>query len=590
MLPALRDPFRWSSTGALLYATETPDGKPLNFTISETPIFLDCVRTAELDEHRFSYTFWKFLPQEGWINITIDAKTLHSASGTSELAGKGGIVHDGKMFMQYVRGAVDDYHREKAVGMRYDQFGWKNDYAAFLFGRYLYTPAGPVEAVGAEEVEKRSREFGPRPGGSREGWTAAADQLFADKMEVYGFGVLCGFAAPLMTFAEANEGGCIVHFVSKSGEGKSLVGKGAWTIWGTKDSSIMTTRDTNVAKGIVLGTLCNLPVVFDELNSRDPQWIKDFIYTFSDGRDRLRGRKDGGLVHTKANWATIMLSNANRSLIEIATVIGADAPGMRVFEFTPALPPGVDKARGEALSKELEINAGWAGDAFIRYLLAPGVVPVVKNMIQQYVTDIYAKTQLPSAHRFRVRLVACVAVAGAIANHLELLHFDVDRIVNYLIGQLTSQDNLGMTDVDPVELAIASLSRYLNEHNNEFLQVADRFRPKSREVMPTVAPRGAVVSMRHEVNTRRLYIDAHRFREWAITSEMSPKQILTVLRSAQVVIDTKHMITLTAGTGIPGGQVPCVEVNMHHPAMSGMLALVHDLEMARPSNDSVETG
>ena len=545
------------------------------------------MRTAELDHEKYSYSFAKYLPKKGWIDLTIEAKTVHGPQVVSAMADKGAIIHDGKLFMDYVRGAVDEFHKTRETGMQYDQFGWKNADTAFLFGKYLYTAGGPVLAIGSDEMTKRAEHLGPKFGGNLIDWTAAVDELFADKMEAISIGVLCGFAAPLMRFADALEGGCLVHFHNRPGEGKTTAAQGGWTVWGVKAGTQITTRDTNVAYGIVLGTLCNLPIVFDELNSRDPEWIRNFINSFSDGRDRLRGKKDGGLVHTKAIWQTIMLSTSNRSLIEVATMQGPDGPGWRVFEFAPSLPPGTDTARGETLKKVMENNSGWAGDAYVRYLVSPGVVPVVKNMIHKYMEQIYAQTKLPNKHRFRVRLVACIATAGAIVNHLGLVHFDVDRILRYLLAELGTPENLGTTVLEPVPAACAVMADYINSHVDEMVKVADRFIPSRPEVIPQLMPRGKIVSMRHENNNKKLYIDAKRFREWAVLKDISPKQTLDLLQP-DIVRNVKHLITLTAGTGVPGGQVPCIELNLNHPALSGVLALVSSLD--QPSGTMSTTG
>lgn len=365
-LPVLRHPYRWGNDGELLYVMEDKNGDVVNTKITAHPVFLNAVRTGELDDTFHCYTFSKYKPHEGWTTFTLDAGVVFSARGISEFAGKGVVIHDAKYWNDYLRHAVDD---SRETGRRFDQFGWKHDHKAFLFGDMLYTAAGPVKAVGGKIIDERKALIGPRLGGSLHGWVQAINELklFAKDMEPYAAQVLCGFGAPLMTFVSPAEGGCALHAWSPAtSTGKTTGAQGAWTIWAQEHGLALTNRDTQVGQGMMLGTLSNLPVVFDEMESRDPDWVRQFLNMLSSGRDKLRGASGGeGLRVNRATWSTIMLSTSNRSLLEIVGASdGPDAPGKRVLELEMKMIPGLDRKRGEALRRQLEANAGWAGRCF----------------------------------------------------------------------------------------------------------------------------------------------------------------------------------------------------------------------------------
>lgn len=566
----------------MVFESENAKGDTLDIVVSDFPVYLDTVQTGELDATRFSYRLCRWLPHEGWKDVLIDARLLFAASGAAELADRGVVLHEHKHFLNYVRTAVTEFHEDEETHVRYDQFGWKNDNTAFLYGDMLYTPAGPVRAIGAKEVVTRSQWIGPRRNGSLHAWTEAADSLFAADMEAYSAIVLASFAAPLMRFQSQDEGGAIIHlFTPGSGQGKTTALTGAWTVWGTREGLSLTNDDTKVSKPIAIGTLANLPVVYDELRDKDPEVIKRMVVMFTEGRDRMRGMTDGTIRHTKGTWQTIMLSAANQSLLDQLQGEGVDAPAFRVLELSSTLPPSIDKTKGDRLKRIMNENAGHAGDAYLRYITRPEVLPWVKEALEQWTQEIWDYSKLDSAHRFRVRAVGAMAVAAAIVKQLDILHFNTDRILEWLTKGLSSNLNIGTVSGSVntvVENAAAVFGSFINAHLGETLIVPDRFKPRTQKMVPLRVPANRL-SIRYEIATNRVFVAEGVFRDWAIKQGMSPRHVLEQLEKTQVIIAKKRLVTLSAGTTIPGAQVPCIEVNGSHPIMSGLLASVDDLDI-----------
>jgi len=563
--------------GKLYFVHEDKNG-------DEAPVLLcdelrfKSVQVGELDATSHSYRFAHHLPKKGWCDVVLDARMMFSAGGISELAGKGVVVHDTKLFMNYVRLTVDDFNAKSDTHVRYDQYGWKNNNASFLYGKMLYTSAGPVEAIGAKEVETRNQWIGPRGRGSVEAWTEAADALFASDMEAYSAMVLASFAAPLMRFQSADEGGAILHlFTPGSGQGKTTALNAAWTVWGSKEGLALTNEDTRVSKPIAIGTLANLPVIYDELRDKDPEYIRRMVVMFTEGRDRMRGMVDGTIRHTKANWQTIMLSAANNSLIDQLQGDGVDAPAFRVLEMSSTLSNRIDKSKGDRLKRILNENAGHAGDAYLRYLLHPPVLEFARRSLEQWTQEIWDITRLDSAHRFRVRAVGAIAVAAALVNKLDLLHFQTDRILAWLLKELGNGRNVGTVSAGvPGEQAINALGEFINEHIGEMLVVKDMWRPRKERQHPIVRPQHRI-AMRFEIEPQRVFISESVFRDWMIKKQMSPRSVIEQLAKSMVITNPRRGITLSAGTDIPGAQVMCVEINAAHPVMSGLVASVTEL-------------
>ena len=587
----LPGPYRERDGKLYLVQEDKKTGKVDELLISNM-VRLKAVQTSELDATSYSYRLEKYLPRAGWSDVLLDARTMFSSSGISELAGKGVVIHDPKTFFDYMRHIVDDFNERENTQVRYDQFGWKNDNKSFLYGKMLYTSVGPVEAIGAKEVTTRGQWVGPRKGGDVDAWTDAADSLFAADMEAYSAVVLASFAAPLMRFQSQDEGGAIIHlFTPGSGMGKTTALTGAWTVWGTKEGLSLTNEDTRVSKPIAIGTLANLPVIYDELRDKDPEYIRRMVVMFTEGRDRMRGTVDGTIRHTKANWQTILLSAANNSLVDQLQGDGVDAPAFRVLELSSKLPPNIDKTKGDRLKRILSNNAGHAGDAYLRYLMNPAVLAWTQEALVKWTQDIWDATRLDSAHRFRVRAIGAIAVAAKLVNQLGLLHFQTDRIVEWLVNDIGAVKNRGTVSVisgAPAEQSIGALGEFINEHYGETLVVADKYKPRAPRMVPLLKPHNRL-SVRYEIATQRLFVSASIFRDWAVKRQKSPRMVLDQLEQNQMVIRRKCFITLSAGTDIPGAQVECVEINAQHPSMSGLVASVTELQHRSSPEDASQS-
>jgi hypothetical protein len=200
-----------------------------------------------------------------------------------------------------------------------------------------------------------------------------------------------------------------------------------------------------------------------------------------------------------------------------------------------------------------------------------------KQAIEQWMKDIWAKTKLSNAHRFRVRLVAAMAVAGLICNKLEILEFSTQRIVDYLLGELVRDSNAGtVSKLTPIDRAAQAFGEFLNEHQGEILVVAGPYRPKQPPVHAIVQP-DRRISMRCERDTKRLYVSAHRFQAWCTDHGLSHRGVIEVLTEQRVVIGQKGK-TLTAGTVLPGAQVPSIEINLAHPLMGELAVSLDQLQ------------
>jgi hypothetical protein len=577
--PIIPEGYHWFGK-KLVVETEKIEGVPSHQVISAYPVYLDAVQTGEVNSG-YSLSMKLELPHEPIQSIIMSAKTFFSASGLSEIAGAGVMVHSPDLFKQFVRDSVDMWNGDNKLERRYDQFGWKDDETAFLFGTNLYTSTTVKAIIGSDEVQSRSQYLGPRRNGSIAGWSSAANQLFALGHEAQAFALLSSAAAPLMRFHSSGEGGAIVSLVSdKSGTGKTTALEAAASFWGRLKGTQIIDDDTSVAKGLKLAVFGNIACTYDELYNRDPEVIRRFVLMFTNGRDKDRGTADGTLRHVRAEWQTILLLASNNSIVDIlSSMDGTDAPAYRVLEFLMDTPATMDKRRGDALKQQLDANSGFAADIYLRTLLQPATLNFIKTSLPKWTDEIWNKTGLDKEHRFWVRTIASVMAAGVLVRHAGLLDFAVDRISAWAIEQVQDKKRLH-GELTGHRSPISMLVSFLDQHLLDTIVVPKAFKPGPNQTSHVLLEPRRSLLVRHELLESRIYIEEQTLKKWLVKVGINTEGFYKELK-ASGILGTTRRVTLGAGTPHSTGQTTAIEIIANHPSMSGHVANVETL--ATPS-------
>lgn len=300
---------------------------------------------------------------------------------------------------------------------------------------------------------------------------------------------------------------------------------------------------------------------------RDPEAIRSFVINFTNGRDKMRATRGGEIRHTASTWQTIMISAANNSLVDTLSASDmAEAPAYRIIELPLEVPEGVRHVQGDKLRKSLRANSGTAGAVYLDWLVRPVNLEWTKRTLEQVTKQTWEKTGLRSEHRFWVRTVAAIGVAGVIVKQLGLVEFSVERIMRWLLDQITVQPGVN------ANWAVNSLAEFLNQHRDSTLAVPRAY-VAGEKMRPLQEPRYQL-KIRYEASTGRYLIAATAMREWLIEKEQSYAEMVRALEANGVVTRKRCQATLGAGTDIPGGQVWCVEVNGTHELLGGVVPVV----------------
>lgn len=557
--------------GALKFVTASLQGKAVHSKITSFPVKIDSVHIGEIQGDQHYYMVRHYKPHQGWRAIALKASQLHGYQVMAIMADLGVVVHDPVKFQAYVRDSVDVIHARERTKMHFDQFGWKDADSCFLFGSQLYTPDGVREAAISPSLKFRAQWLGPVEGGSVIGWKNAVDNLMGRGSEGMSFTVVAAFASLIMRFMSADEGGAIVNLMTRqSGTGKTTSLSGAYTVWASNIRGLaLATFDTRVSQGITLGELCNLPCCYDEFDNKDPVEVRQFAVTFTNGRDRQRGTPGAHLVQNAASWQMTLLAASNRSIADTVSSAGeSDAPAMRILELPIESSGDLSQVDLMSLSRQLTANAGHAGDAFLRYITQPGVIPWIKERLPRAMDEIIARGGFRKEHRFWVRQLAATAVAAAIIDKLGLISFSPKRIMDWSIEHFSNAPIMAKVDDQAMT---PHLSRFINEHLEEILVMPGP--SEGRKIVAPIGekPRRKVVA-RVELSTDLCYIDERTLRQWLEKNAGGGySDLLRETKTNGMLRTPKRLVTLTAGTHMHGGQVYCVGFDIGHPAFSGVV-------------------
>jgi len=587
-LPALPENFGWSDNSLVTLSANVAG--TIEICVSKHPIYLAAVQRGELKTNETTLVFHQHTKAKGDEEITISAGDFFSSHGKALMHKRGANLTNFSHFETYVKAAVDVTY-ENQVETRYEQFGWKQDDTSFLYGLHLYSANDIKRVIGNEELQYRCAKarVGMFPGGSLYGWQEAVRHLFRNGFEAQAFMVVNAFAAPLVKFFDPTVGGGIVHIFHKdTNKLKSTSLIAAASVWGQRDGLTLTQRDTVTTKPLTIGALGNLPVCYDEVDARDPEQMERFIIDFVEGRDRMRANRAGEIMHNELRWQTILISATNVSLVDqiVSTDMGPDAARWRVIESEASVPEGFKVTGGSQIQKQLQVNAGYAGDAYLTWLVNPEHLAWAKEQLITTEKEIWGKPAIDGEgkYRFWVRTVAAWMVAAAIVNKLEIIRFDPERIFDWAI-----KNNLPGIDDDSSEWrrtdtggAVHYLNTYMDVMRGNILRMQGPFVNGQKAQVLTNEPRGSIVG-RYEQRGGRIYLAQAPFREWLAGRQINYRQLVRALVDAKIVISRSNYITLGAGTDLPGGQVTCLEINGEHVAIKGTVDNVPEnvIHMAR---------
>lgn len=579
ILPPAPEGFRYSANHALqaLMPMEDTDGsnagKTEYRTVYKCPIYVESMREHEVTGQT-SLMVRHWLPLEGWLTVVLPWHD-HSHKVVLNLLGANKInVHGegAKYIVSFLQKSIDQFQANRKTEMEFAQFGWRENYSEFLLGNELYTPKG-VRLIGVTpELVARARMM--KAHGTFEGWRGAVSPLFVSPQQ--GFMVVAGFASVLMKFVTELSGVIIAAVSPEPRLGKTMGLVAARTIWGDDNSIDIATNDTSNSRFKMISVLNGLPATWDDMRkSNDPEVIKQFVLSFSQGRDKNRLDRGGNLRSNISGWSSLLLATSNISIAELVGHDGETAQQARILEYRFQKIEGIKFSDGMEYERGLRANRGTAGRRFVQGLMQPGVVEWCRRAIPITVAK-YEKQLASQQASFYASALACIECAGLLLNKLGMLEFSVDRVMAFGLKAAGGMaEMVSESGEDPAGL----MSRFIHDHWPNTLIVNEAFKPKT-DVVPRHEPRYAL-GVRYEIGPGRVFIDRMMLKKWCRKNNVMFHDLETQLKAREILTTTTRRINLGAGTHFAGaGQTSCWEVNIRHEAL-GEIRVVAEKEKAQ---------
>ena len=218
--------------------------------------------------------------------------------------------------------------------------------------------------------------------------------------------------------------------------------------------------------------------------------------------------------------------------------------------------------------------------------MLPGVIPWVKENLLKSIDYVMDQCAFEKEHRFWARALAATQIAAILVDKAGLITFSPDRIMDWALHHfsakvITREEKLREQSMVPV------LLRYFSEHLDETLTM-----PCAAEGKRQFKPLGELprrkVSIRIEADTETAYVAVFPLRVWLEKNAGGGYSDMVAELESMGLLKQKYVQrTLTAGTVIIGGQLPCMVVDIGHPAMSGIARAVHEEERREARNENL---
>lgn len=454
-LPTL--PENYTSVGGKMYKIVTVEGEKQHLEFSRSLLY---ITGRQRDLAGTFSTTWRMHPphkDDEPVEFTMPNSFINSKKDMVKRLGEYDILlneTESNIMAAYLRDSVEKLRIESRARIMREKFGWQLD-GAFLYGNEIYTSDGEVKQVVINQtLQSFIGTFFTPPQGSIDNYLDALHTVYnRPTMEPFQYVIASTYGSLLNNLVGDTYSGIMLAFAgSNSGRGKTSVCKAAMYGFGTVNnaSSCMIVGDgqgqgaTSNARVLMLSSLCNFPVIFDEFSNKDPDEIRQLCYEIANGASKAFATKNRELV----NGGTFQMSpliTGNKDFHE-AIQIGkgkAAAESVRLLQIYIDHYQTVDFTKpefgGNFVGKQLQVmsaNTGWVGRAFVKYMMSN--LPRVRELIDKY-SMACSRVVLDPAHRFYRYHVACtLAAAHILIEELGLLKFDMAILESFALRMLAT--------------------------------------------------------------------------------------------------------------------------------------------------------
>jgi hypothetical protein len=376
MRPTPPRDFSYGVNGGIYREVETTDEQKNTIKKKLLVLPYDLFAVDILNVNREHQVYMLAMRPEGSTQVTLPQKAVVSKDDTTKALASQNIIAafgagNDKNLFDYVRGCVENISAAKKAIDVPTGYGWQPS-GGFVAGGKIFQPNGEVHQIPMPGLENVTHAT--KPTGTLENWRRFPQMLIAKQLyEVLAIGCGVGFGSPLMEFSGLD--GCTFHAGSThSGTGKSMALELAASIWGHPRDYRVGKSTSGVAMHQRAGLLRSLPLLSDEItskNRKDFEWFPEFIFDISEGRgkERMESGSNKERVNTSV-WSLLVLMSSNTHAMDYLSggrKHSSEGEMRRMLEWVTNDKLVWTPQEVEVI-KSLRLNHGVAGDAYALWL------------------------------------------------------------------------------------------------------------------------------------------------------------------------------------------------------------------------------
>lgn len=473
----------------------------------------------------------------------------------------------GQHMCAYLKDQVSKIMAEKEIMPTYSHFGWQDD-GSFLIGTRLYREDGVVSEALLSGYAYDKKDNLPSPRGSLEAYVDALNWVYdREGMEPMQYVICSMLASPLVKLYDTAYAGIpVAPTGASSGKGKTTACVAALYAFG--DAVKLTIAGdygaTGNARSALLGTMSDLPVLFDEVTNMEPRKLSELAYALSNGmeRERLKVSQGGVRFANREVWHMQCACTGNTYIGARLSQNGqAEAEAMRIFEMRVDGYP-IPQLEPIEVAQKLDVmarNAGCAGERFIKWLVTHKAVfrQVAKQMLDMMKEDVELIAN-PKYRFFRNHVVLTLS-AALILKKIGIVRFNLDRLSAFAFDAMRSlctyaQDTNGV-DYD------GALSQMIDFYQGDILQTPTlklesghapyQFHPKNSLVGR------AITSGKERKLKDTLFLSAKAINEWCTRNRVDAEAFASYLSGKGILLQRGAKLRLTVSTNLVSTQQRC---------------------------------
>ncbi len=531
-------------------------------------------------------------PHAGWQELSF--RQAHLADGSREFSSTiadQGIVLKTKAqteaFQFMLRSYMDKLREARSMTNLYSSMGWKEEYSQFVLGDTLFKRDANGDIIQehislAAAASKNTSDLFASSGDLAQ-WVDFTRLLDKIDLPVHQFCLGVSFAAPLYAFTGLKGGA--ISLYGGTGGGKSIAQLWMQSVWGNPDLLHYASKFTQNAVYSRLALLNNLPMTIDEATLLPAEFIGDFVYTLTQGRDKTRLNRNAEERAIKT-WALPAVLSTNISLNSklVSSGFATDAQLARMLELEVPVHPifAEGSSSGRKVYHFLNSNYGVAGRELIPILMGygeSGCRAILDTAMREFPTKFHAK--FSGSERYWEQIIVLAYIGLRIASDNNLIQFDCEKPIRYVLGQLGM---IRQANKDNRKDSIDLLTEYVNEYAAESITMMYTVGENKPTLDYNRVPRNSL-HIRYNVHRKtqngdfdsgQIVIAATHFKEWLAAKNGDYRTFMRdmTMEGINLTPPTDTRYSLGKDTPIKTGQVYTVRISMQHPRLESMFGKV----------------